>query len=33
MTAGGYGSLLFIQFFWIEERFRGKGHGTTSEIE
>ena len=21
-------SVLFIQFFWIEERFRGKGHGT-----
>ena len=20
-------SVLFIQFFWIEERFRGKGHG------
>ena len=19
---------LFIQFFWIEEQFRGKGHGT-----
>ena len=22
-------SVLFIQLFWIEERFRGKGHGTT----
>ena len=21
-------TVLFIQFFWIEERFRGKGHGT-----
>src|SRR5258708_36435773 len=21
-------SVLFIQLFWIEERFRGKGHGT-----
>ena len=21
--------VLFIQFFWIEERFRGHGHGTT----
>jgi GNAT superfamily N-acetyltransferase len=21
-------AVLFIQFFWIEERFRGKGHGT-----
>jgi GNAT superfamily N-acetyltransferase len=21
-------NVLFIQFFWIEERFRGKGHGT-----
>jgi GNAT superfamily N-acetyltransferase len=23
-----WASVLFIQFFWIEERFRGKGHGT-----
>jgi GNAT superfamily N-acetyltransferase len=22
-------TVLFIQFFWIEERFRGHGHGTT----
>src|SRR5258706_14775423 len=22
-------TVLFIQFFWIEERFRGQGHGTT----
>jgi RimJ/RimL family protein N-acetyltransferase len=22
-------TVLFIQFFWIEERFRGRGHGTT----
>ena len=22
-------TVLFIQFFWIDERFRGKGHGTT----
>jgi GNAT superfamily N-acetyltransferase len=22
-------TMLFIQFFWIEERFRGRGHGTT----
>jgi len=21
-------TVLFIQFFWIEEQFRGKGHGT-----
>ena len=21
-------TVLFIQFFWLEERFRGKGHGT-----
>jgi GNAT superfamily N-acetyltransferase len=21
-------TVLFIQFFWVEERFRGKGHGT-----
>ena len=23
-----WSGVLFIQFFWIEERFRGKGHGT-----
>ncbi|MGO8910013.1 MAG: GNAT family N-acetyltransferase [Bradyrhizobium sp.] len=22
-------TVLFIQFFWIEQRFRGKGHGTS----
>src|SRR5260370_9411762 len=22
-------TVLFIQFFWLEERFRGQGHGTT----